>query len=244
MIADSRSIPESDGPQLSRQFSSQLCMCVCVRVFFAALFSSSVVRNSSFLPNMQTASLSTLPAVQLQSIMHSLQPKEIIALARSCQWAMQCADSAFAWCDVPPITVHWDKRSSLILSKSRLCRWIPLALTSPAVLREADLSSLLALMDRWPRVVRLGWVEWSLPVECGLQLMSHPSMRNVRDIGLCKMPHVEWIQAIATMDCLRQLDLTTGQINTPDVLAALVHVRSLRFLLVTCRAWAGDVCSG
>ena len=180
--------------------------------------------------------LSTLPAVLVQSIMHALQPTEIIALARSCQWTLKCADSAFVWRDAPPIEVQWKQRSPLVLSNSRLRRWIPLALVSTPVLKEIDIDALLALLDRWPRVASLEWIEWDLPMERGLQLLSHPSLRShMRDIGLTKIPHVEWMMALAPLDCLREFNLIHD--STTELLEAVVHLRSLRFLLVSRMGW-------
>lgn len=49
------------------------------------------------------------------------------------------------------------------------------------------------------------------------------------------MAHVEWLEPIAQLDCLPELDLTVGHSSTPEVIAPLVHARSLRFLLVSER---------
>src|SRR5690348_11399009 len=65
--------------------------------------------------------------------------------ATSSQWMLQCADSAFAWRDCPPIEVYWNERGPLVLS--RLCRWLPISLRANyAILQESDIDSMLVLM--------------------------------------------------------------------------------------------------
>lgn len=58
--------------------------------------------------SLSLSSLTRLPTVLVQSIMHSLDAREILALARTCTYTLQCASSAFAWshCYGPPVSLQ------------------------------------------------------------------------------------------------------------------------------------------
>ena len=71
-------------------------------------------------------SLSTLPVVLVQTVMHALQTKEILALARSSKWTMQCAESAFAWRHCPPVCSQLERSPP----SCRLLRHISLSLAT------------------------------------------------------------------------------------------------------------------
>src|SRR5690242_338487 len=101
--------------------------------------------------------LSALPAVLVQSLMHSLSAQDILSFARSSKWTLQCADSAFAWRDCPALDLYaFDEETPLPPPESRLCRWIPLSLNSSSdYLSDTCAAHLLVLMESCSRIVSL-----------------------------------------------------------------------------------------
>lgn len=200
---------------------------ICAALMCVSLCSSRSSAESIML-------LSSLPAALLQSLMHSLQLKEILSLARCSKWTLECADSAFAWHDCPPLHVRSpaDSDSVVYPAPSRFSLWLPLAVPpGSGVLSEPGAVRLLKLMQSWRRIVSLGWCEWSLSVERGLELLSHPSLQSVRTLGLYRM-HVEWLAAVASLPCLSELDLRCSQLESSELLP-LVHASALRSLRVS-----------
>lgn len=164
-----------------------------------------------------SASLHSLPNAVVHTIMHSLQAKEIISLARCSRWTLECADSAFAWRDCSALLLHWSVPVA-VPPPSRLFRRIPLSLTTTCfAVSDAEMPRVLLCLQSCPRIVQLGWTQWSLTVENGLQLLTHPALQSVRNLGLSMGCREEWLPAIAALPCLSTLDLTFSNV-TPTAL--------------------------
>ena len=79
-----------------------------------------------------------LHTVELQLLMHFLQPRELLHLARTCQTTLAAADAPFAWKHTPPIRTTNVARPPRPISQTRLLRiaataieWIPSVANSP-----------------------------------------------------------------------------------------------------------------
>ena len=109
------------GVRIGLRFSLRLILLMfdIFAVRFPALFASLplILRRTVHSP----MSLSALPAVLIQSLMHALAGADILALALCSKWTHQCANSQFAWRECPP------KYPPAPVSRG-LRRWWPLSL--------------------------------------------------------------------------------------------------------------------
>src|SRR4051812_19053861 len=98
--------------------------------------------------------LSALPAVLLQTVMHPLAAKEIVALARTCKYALRCASSVFAWkhCAARHVNVNDDHPAPALLAG--LGRFQPVFLLWGSLwsLSASQIANVLALASAQPIV--------------------------------------------------------------------------------------------
>lgn len=173
-------------------------------------FSAQHLRASDAVPTADM-SLSSLPSVLVQTLMHSLQPKQIVTLARCSKWTLQCAASAFAWraCYGAPIAFspHHDPRSSRLLLRAPLSvPWHPRC--SPADFVEFCSSVRVAAVDCL--------IE---EAASSSSVFLDPALQHVRRVTLHFSPSDTLIRAIAALPQLTTLKLLTAV--SEDAYAAL-----------------------
>lgn len=161
--------------------------------------------------------LSALPAVLIQSLMHSLQPKEILALARCCKWTLECADCAFAWRDCVPLRVR--VRSEIVSPLvSPLLRWLPVSVYCSSRMFGADVNAILALCERL-RVLELveDCDDSLLSGDLLTELLSHPALQHLRLLAVEAHGLRSLFTLVAQLPMLCTLRLNvTRWISDPD----------------------------
>lgn len=94
-------------------------------------------------------SLSSLPAVLVQTLMHSLDAKSILSFARSSKWIMRSADSAFAWSRCAPMELTVKRDLSPVPQSIFTLRfrplWVVWSLSSGTVASPSLVAGVIAL---------------------------------------------------------------------------------------------------
>lgn len=177
-------------------------------------------------------SLLSLPAVLVQSLMHWLDHTEIIAVARSCEVAMQSADSTFAWRDCPPIEFSFCAITPSILP-SRLRLRAPMSLCLDfSCAAASDIDRILQFAAS-SRVVKVTMSIREFADKGAERLFSEPSaFRWLKEIEGLPPFSKEMIAAVAALPELTSVDLTGGSAIGPTLLDPLVGARQLRNLYV------------
>lgn len=182
-------------------------------------------------------SLSLLPSVLMQTVMHWLHPRQRISLARCSRWTMQCADAAFPWLHCPPLSQSlWKFRPPV--APSRLRRWIPLMLGSPEGydLIDSDAERILELAPS-SRIVGLDWAHFDLSVGLTTRLLSAPSMRWLEAVGGQSECSDELMTALASLPSLTALKLyQSSLLDVREMLSRFIDHPSLRSLHLLCDA--------
>lgn len=183
-----------------------------------------------------TMSLSTLPAVLAQLLMHSLQAKEILALARCCKWTLECSDSAFAWRHCPPLS---GPVNPALLPASRLLRWIPLLLSWPfcGSASPAQFAELLAVSTR----LCVGGLQiWNTLTasehRAAETLLCRPSISQSLRCLCVDLLTPALVPLIARLPRLTSLQVThaQGHCCSPDQFAPLISAPALTELDLCC----------